>query len=253
MVRALLVRGMLAGLLAGVLAFGFARVFGEPQLAVALGAEAHEHHHMPGGMPGAVPEPELVNRRVQSTIGLATGIVVYAAALGGVFALVFAYAYRRIGNFGPRATAALLALIGFVTLILVPQLKYPANPPPIGDPSTIGSRTAVYFTMLALSVIAAVAAVSTARSLVRRVGAWNGGTIGAVAYLFVIAAAMTVLPSVDEVPADFSATLLWQFRLASLGIEAVLWTALGLLFGGFAERLFAAQPHPGLRPERILR
>lgn len=51
----------------------------------------------------------------------------------------------------PRGTAALLAVIGFVALILVPQIKYPAKPPAIGDPATIGLQTELYFTMIALS------------------------------------------------------------------------------------------------------
>src|SRR5580698_1134609 len=153
MVRALLVRGMLAGALAGLLAAGFACVFGEPQVDLAIGFEAHMHQ-----MAGEAPEPELVSRTVQSSIGLLTGVVVYATALGGIFALVFAYAYGRVGRLSPRATAALLALAGFVVLILVPQVKYPANPPSIGEPETIALRTGLYFTMIALSVVVAIAA-----------------------------------------------------------------------------------------------
>src|SRR5580700_6280538 len=120
MVRALLVRGMLAGLLAGLLASGFAWVFGEPQVDLAIGFEQHMHQ-----MAGEAPEPELVSRAVQSTIGLLTGVLVYSCALGGIFALVFAYAYGRIGQLSPRGTAAMIAAAGFVALILVPQIKYP--------------------------------------------------------------------------------------------------------------------------------
>jgi hypothetical protein len=158
--------------------------------------------------------------------------------------LVFAYAYGRVGRLSPRGTAALLAAGGFVALILVPQIKYPANPPSIGDPATIGPRTALYFTMIALSVIVAVAAVSTGRQLARRLGAWNGAMAAGGAYLVVIAAGMLILPPVDEVPADFSATTLWHFRLASLGIELVLWTVLSLVFGILAERRLAAKARP---------
>src|SRR5580658_4600013 len=181
MVRALLVRGMLAGLLAGLLAFSFAWVFGEPQVDLAIGFEAHMHQTA-----GGAPEPELVSRSVQSTLGLLTGVMVYSCALGGIFALAFAYAYGRIGRLSPRATAAVLAAAGFITLIVVPQIKYPANPPSIGEPETIGLRTALYFTMLALSVIAAGAALSTARQLAARLGAWNAALIAGAAYLAAI-------------------------------------------------------------------
>jgi hypothetical protein len=34
---------------------------------------------------------------------------------------------------------------------------------------------------------------------------------------------------IDEVPADFSADLLWQFRMASLTVQATLYLVTGLL------------------------
>ena len=231
MVRALLIRGMLAGALAGLLACAFAWIFGEPQVDVAIGFEQRMH-----AVAGEASQPEIVSRAVQSTAGLLTGILVYGAALGGIFSLVFAYAYGRFGSLHPRATAATLAAGGFLTLILVPQIKYPANPPPIGEPETIAARTALYFTMIALSVIAAVAATSSARQLIRRLGGWNSAIAGGVAYLAVVTVSMLILPPVNEVPADFSATALWNFRIASLGTEAVLWIAVGLVFGILAER-----------------
>jgi Probable cobalt transporter subunit (CbtA) len=230
-VRALLIRGMLAGALAGLLACGFAWAFGEPQIDRAIAFERHMR-----AMVGETSELQLVSRSVQSTAGLLTGLLVYGCALGGIFSLVFAYAYRRIGRLSPRATAAILAAAGFVTVILVPQIKYPANPPSIGEPDTIATRTGLYFTMIALSVITAIAATSTARQLANHLGTWNSAIVGGAVYLVVATAAMLILPPVDEVPADFSATTLWKFRVASLGIEAVLWTALGLVFGVLAER-----------------
>jgi hypothetical protein len=248
MVRALLVRGMLAGALAGLLASGFAWIVGEPQIELALSFEQHMQQ-----MAGEAAEPELVSRGVQSTVGLLTGVVVYGGALGGIFALAFAYAYGRLGRLSPRGTAALLATAGFVTLILVPQIKYPANPPAIGDPSTIGPRTALYFIMMVISVISTIAALSTARQLVRRIGAWNSALAAGVAYLAVIATTMSILPAANEVPADFSATTLWSFRVASLGIEAVLWTTLGLAFGLFAEKKFSPERRSDTRAARSLR
>ena len=248
MVRALLIRGMLAGLVAGLLAFAFAWTFGEPQVDLAIGFEEHMHQ-----MAGDAPEPEIVSREVQSSIGLLTGVTVYATALGGIFALVFAYVYGRVGRLSPRGTAALLAVAGFVALILVPQIKYPANPPSIGEPETIGLRTGLYFTMIALSVIVAIAAVSTARHIARQRGLWNGAIVAGIAYLVVIAAGMRILPPINEVPADFSAVTLWNFRIASLGIELVLWTALGLIFGVLAERQLAPQGSAAMRVSRLAR
>jgi putative cobalt transporter subunit CbtA len=82
---------------------------------------------------GEAPGPELVSRAVQSGVGLLTGVVVYGTAFGGLFALAFAFAYQRIGRLNARGTAALLAAAGFVSLFLVPQLKYPSSPPQLAN------------------------------------------------------------------------------------------------------------------------
>jgi hypothetical protein len=251
MVRTLLIRGMLAGVAAGLAACIFAWIFGEPQIALAIGFEQHAH-----AMAGDAAEPEIVSRAMQRTLGLLTAALVYGSAIGGIFALVFAYAYARIGRFSPRTSAALLAGLGFGALILVPQIKYPANPPSIGMPETIGERTALYFLMIALSVIAATAAVSTGRQLAQRLGGWNSALLAIAAYLVVGAATMAILPAIDEVPSGFSATTLWNFRLAALGTQIVLWTTLGLVFGALTERQLAASAYrtvpddapPRLRP-----
>jgi 4-hydroxybenzoate polyprenyltransferase len=90
--------------------------------------------------------------------------MVYSAAFGGLFALVFAFAYGRMpGAFTPRAY--LLATIGFVAIYVVPNLKYPANPPSVGIPATIGIRTALYFSMIAISIAAMACSVSLKRLL----------------------------------------------------------------------------------------
>jgi hypothetical protein len=65
--------------------------------------------------------------------------------------------------------------------------------------------------------------------------------------VFVLAIALVevTLPAVNEVPADFPATVLWRFRLAALGTRLVLWTTFGLLFGALTERsLSATIPRP---------
>lgn len=234
MVGNLLLRGMLVGVLAGLLAFGFARIFGEPQVDRAIAFEQQMNQ-------GKAPEPELVSRETQAGLGLFTGVIVYSAAVGGLFSLVFAFVYGRVGRLGPRATAALLALAGFVAIVLVPDLKYPANPPSVGNPETIGLRTELYFVMLVISVAALVLAVTLARRLSTRYGAWNATLIAGAAFVVVITIAEYVLPEINEVPEQFAAVVLWRFRVASLGIHVVLWTTIGLLFGALTERSFAGR------------
>lgn len=234
MVRALLIRGMLAGILAGLLAFGCAWVFGEPQIDRAIVFEDQMHQAQ-----GEAPEPELVSRAVQSSIGLFTAAVVYGCAFGGLFALVFAYAYGRIGNLSPRATAALLAAAAFLTLVVVPDIKYPANPPAIGHPDTIGLRTSLFLAMIVASIAALLIAARVGRRLVARMGSWNAALVGGATFIVLVACVEILLPSINEVPDGFPAAVLWRFRIASLGVEAILWTTIGLAFGALAENALA--------------
>ena len=170
---------------------------------------------------------------------LAVSLAMFGSAVGGLFSLVFAYAYGRIGRIGPRALSAAMALLGFITIVLVPFLKYPPNPPSIGDPSTIGSRTALFFTMIVLSLVALAVALVLARRLANRLGTWNATLAGGTLFLVLIGLASALLPDVNEIPEAFSASLLWQFRVAAFGLQAVQWAALGILFGAFAQPLLS--------------
>jgi hypothetical protein len=234
MVRRLLVRGLVVGAVAGVLAFVVAYVVGEPQIQRAIDFEN-------------ASGPALVSRGVQRSIGLLTGSVVLGAALGGFFALVFAWAYGRVGTFGPRALSALLGAGAFLTITLVPFTKYPANPPGVGDPDTIDRRTLLYVAMIVISLLAAVASWRIRRRLLDRSGSWNASLLAIAAYIAVVAVAQVILPAVHETPGGFPADVLYRFRLASLGIDLTLWTAIGLGFGAAAERLL----EPASAPSRV--
>jgi predicted cobalt transporter CbtA len=256
MVGALLTRGMLVGILAGILSFGFLKLVGEPPVDRAIAFETamdeatekpKADHAMPKGMtmPKEDSEPELVSRSVQSGIGLFTGVAIYNTAFGGLFALVFAIAYRRMGDFDPRTTSVLLAVSGIVAVYIVPSLKYPANPPSVGAPETIGMRTGLYFTMIVMSLAAMIASWMLRNRLVQRYGSWNATLIGVAVYLIVVVAVGLALPTVDEVPDAFPADVLWQFRMASAGAQLVMWSTIGLGFGALAES--AASSRKGLR------
>jgi predicted cobalt transporter CbtA len=230
-IRTLLLRGMLVGVVAGLLAFAFARWIGEPQVERAIAFETSLDRAK-----GEAPELEMVSRKVQKSMGLLTGVVVYGAAIGGLFGLTFAFALGRISVTEPRALSALLALLGFVTIVLVPQLKYPANPPAVGDPETIGIRTAAFFLLIAFSVAAMVLSLQVGRRLSLRYGAWNGHLLVAGLFLIVVTLVSHFLPEIDEVPAGFPVTLMWRFRIAALEIQSVMWASLGLIFGWLTER-----------------
>jgi len=241
MAKSLLIRGMLVGIAAGIVAFLVARVFGESSVAQAIaveGAHAAAAHEAEG--------PEEVSRTVQSTIGLLTATVVFGAGLGGIFALVYAFAQGRIVRLGARALAGVLALGGFVTVYAVPFIKYPPNPPAVGNPDTIGRRTALFFTMIAISLLIGVLAFVVARRLEHTLGIWNATTAGVALFVVLVGLAEWAMPVSQEVGADFPAITLYHFRIASFGIQLALWSTLGLLFGALTER--SMRQHPVVAP-----
>lgn len=240
--RTFLVRGLLAGLIAGFLAFGVAYLVGEPPVAAAISLEeqgaaaevrhpadhAADHAADAGHSHGDGEEQATVSRENQATWGLLTATVLFGTALGGIAGVAAAFAAGRLGPISARASTAVVTGIGFLAVYLVPYLKYPPNPPAVGNPDTIGPRTAWYFAMLAVSVVAAVLGAVVARRLTSRWGAWNSWLTAAGGYLVVVLVAGWLLPIVDEVPAGFPADLLWRFRTASLTVQATLWAGIGL-------------------------
>ena len=254
----LLWRGVIVGFIAALLSFGLLKTVGEPAVDRAIAfetamdeakAKAKQDEAMAKGMsmPAEEDSQELVGRPVQSGIGLFTGVTVYNLAFGGLFALAFAICCGRIGNWSPRVTAGVLAISGFLAVYAVPIIKYPANPPSIGNPDTIGLRSAIYFAMILLSFASMIAAWNVRNRLVDQFGAWNATLIGAAVYLVAAVLFALAMPPLNEVPEGFPAVVLWQFRMASLGAQAIMWTVIGLGFGTWVEHDLAQAKQGRLR------
>lgn len=256
--RAFLIRGLLAGLLAGLAAFLVANVVGEPHVEAAIAREeagatdshshteeADGHRHADEAADEMVVE---VSRGNQRTWGLLTGSIAIGIALGGLVALVAAGALGRIGRLLPNRSTAVVSLIGFVSVALVPFLKYPATPPAVGSGDTIGDRTALYFGFLLLSVVAAVLATYAACRLRERIGTYGGVVAGIAAYLLVVVVAALLFAPVNEL-GDFPADTLWSFRLSSMLTLATMWGVLGVVLTGLVSRLYARETAVAQRRE----
>jgi lysylphosphatidylglycerol synthetase-like protein (DUF2156 family) len=236
-IAALLVRGLAAGLAAGLLAAGFGFAAGEPKVERAVRVEAASRQ---GVTPAAAPPVSRGGQRA----GLVLAGALYGLGIGGLFALAFAALRGRAGPRGDWSTAMWLAGLLFLAVALVPALKYPPNPPGVGSPDTISSRTALYLMMVAIALLALLAAWRLARQLSARTPPWTRQVAAAALFTATVTVAYLVLPGIHEVPRGYPADLLWSFRLSSLGVQLVLWSSLGALFGIACER---AQPRPGRR------
>ncbi len=232
MVAAYLRRGMAAGLLAGLLAGLFAFVFGEPPVD---GAIRLEEAAAPADHGGHQQGEELFGRATQK-VGLFFATGLFGVTVGGVFGIAYAYFRERLARASEWGRSLSLAGAAFLGAFLIPFVKYPANPPTVGDPETIGSRTAAYYATVALSLLVVLAAWWAARRLrergasapARQIAVGLGGVL-AVGVLFSI---LPAAPAAGEFPSG----LLWDFRMASFGTQLVFWAGLGAVFGLLGER-----------------
>ncbi len=226
MVSAYLRRGMAAGLLAGLLAGLFAFVVGEPVLdrAIALEAATAETHHE-----GSFSRPT-------QKVGLFFATGLFGVTAGGVFGIAYAFFRERLAANGDFERSISLAGAVFLGAFLIPFIKYPANPPSVGDPSTIRERTAAYFALVGFSLLAMLVAWLAARALkARGLGAPRRRlTVGAGLLVF-LAALFLYLPAGPSTD-GFPPGVLWAFRFSSAGTQVIFWAGLGTLFGWMCGR-----------------
>jgi hypothetical protein len=276
MEKRLVLRGFGVGAIAGLLAFVFSRLMAEPVIQRAIDYEDGRDSALAAirraaGLAADPAGPDLFSRGVQRNIGIATGLVVFGIAMGGLFAVAYVIAYRRTrGTIRPRNLALMIAGAGFTAIYLVPFLKYPANPPSIGHQTTIAARSELYVAMVALSAFALAAAVFAARRLARHWGAWYANILCGLAFVAVMSIVMAILPPLGHLHSNvldygrhatetplpltnakgvivypgFSADDLFRFRLYSVIDQVILWGTLGLGFGSLVERALAYVPRP---------
>lgn len=279
MEKKLILRGLVAGAIAGLLALVFARIFAEPLIDQAINYEsgreaavqalehataAGAHVHEGGG--------EVFSRTIQANLGLGFGFLLFGAALGAMFAVVYTVCIGRVGRLRPRTLSLLVAAAGFLGVYFVPFLKYPANPPAASNGDTIRARSGLYVLMIASTILLLLGALWIGRRLQARYGNWTASLAAGAFFVVSIGVVMWVLPSLGELAANrqagarfgsetpqpllddkgnivfpgFPADVLYSFRLYSVAAQALLWGAIGLIFGPLAERVL--QPITAGRP-----
>jgi Probable cobalt transporter subunit (CbtA) len=220
------------------------------------------------GLPAPPPGPDIFSRTIQANIGIGTGMIAFGVAMGLLFAVAYALCLGRVGNVRPRTLALLLAGAGFAGIYLVPFVKYPANPPSIGHPETIRARGGYYLLMVLASVVLLAAAVWLGQRLKARLGTWNAALLAGAGFVIAAGLVMALLPQLGHLPVNerlygnhatetplpltnaqgtivypgFPADVLFSFRLYSVAVQLLLWSAIGLIFAPMAQRLLAPGP-----------
>lgn len=245
----LLGRSLAAGGAAGLATGLFSLLLAEPLMDRAIvleearsaKEEAAEHAH--GAAPAGATEghEELFSRSAQH-FGLVVTAVVAGLALGALFALAYALIHRRTGflvRAWPRALACCAA--AFVAVSLLPGLRYPAAPPGVGDSATVAHRQSLWLAAVVIGVLGMVLAWQVYVRLAGRSAPVRQGAV----FLTGVAtlAVLFLLPgNPDEVPVP--ATLLWDFRVLSLGSHLLLWVVFAAVFGALGLRAAARAGSP---------
>jgi hypothetical protein len=214
-------RGALSGFLAGVLGFVFARIFAEPVINKAIDYESGRDAVLAAlnhaaGRPVAPDGPEIFSRSIQSTIGVATGIIAFSTAMGALVAVAYLVLHGRF-NVRPRNLAWMIAGFGFLGVYLLPFVKYPANPPAIGHEFTITTRGHLYLAMVAGSLILLGLTAWLARKLIPRFGLTGAVVLAGMAFLVVFGVLIGVLPALGNLAANVAHTS--QFGYARAATE----------------------------------
>ncbi|MEW2514639.1 CbtA family protein [Streptomyces sp. NPDC046870] len=241
-VMSLLGRGAAAGTVAGLLSGGFSWFLVEPLMDRAVRWEAAHEATEPSGHAGH--HAEVFSRATQHA-GLLVATTLTGLALGLLLAVVHLLLHRHAPGTGAWPRALRLAAAGFTGLWLLPFIRYPSDPPGVGDPGTVGVRTQAWLGAVAIGLIGVALAWALHGRLARRGHGAPARQLCVAGVLGAATAALFTLPG-DPDALTVPAGPLWDFRLWSVATALLLWAALGATFGLLGER--AARRSPRTAP-----
>ena len=222
-----LASGAIAGTILGIINQGIV----EPFLDKAIELETQKKMSA-----GEIIDPnEVAQYRIwQKGGGILAGTIL-GLSFGALVGIVFAYGRSILPGKDNKRKALILVGIMWLVLFLVPALKYPGNPPSVGDPGTIYYRQSIYVGFLLVSGVTTLG-LALANRRIR--APFNKIALPAV-YAAAMAAAYLAFPSnPDEITAPMD--LVINFRIASAFTMSVMWGLIGVTLGALWERF---KPH----------
>jgi predicted cobalt transporter CbtA len=224
-----LLAGAIAGTILGILNQGVVEPYIEQAIALENEKAAAEE--------GEIINPiEFSNYRLWQRGGEIAAGTILGTSIGALFGIVFAYSRKSIPGSSNKKKALILAGIMWLVLFLIPALKYPANPPAVGDPETIYYRQSLYIAFLAISGFSALGLAYLYRQLGNKVA--KKAIVPAI-YVAIMLIAYIAMPSnPDQITAPMD--LVTSFRVASGFTMSIFWALLGIILGSFWDKL---KPH----------
>ena len=218
-----LVSGALAGLVHGTVNFAIV----EPYLDQAIGIENESLFASGEAEDNLEFWAEYESYRIWQKSGQVLAGVILGIAMGSLFGIVYALSRNSLPGKNDVAKAVVLSGIMWVTLYLIPFLKYPANPPTVGDADTVVLRTILYVSFIAISGIGAFAFYKLSTKFQN-----NKKYLGVFGYVGFIVIVFFIMPeNPDEITAPMN--LVNEFRLVSILGVSSFWASVGLILGLF--------------------
>ena len=220
---------LLAGAIAGTILGAINQVAVEPYIDRAVELETHNANQSSQ----IINSAEFTAYRLWQRGGEIVAGTILGLSIGSLFGIVFAYTHSSVPGSNNKKKALIVAGIMWFVLFLMPALKYPANPPAVGDPETIYYRQSLYVAFLAISGFSALGLAF----LYRKMGALNiKKAIIPVAYAAIISGAYLAMPANPD-PINAPMDLVMGFRITSAITISMFWGLLGVIFGTFWDKL----------------
>jgi len=214
---------LLSGIIAGVILAGVNYFVAEPFIDQAIGIEVD--NSIASGE--VVDFDELSSYRVWQKEGTFAAGAFLGLTYGAILGIVYVISRKYLPSSDDRKKALILAAIMCLSLYVVPFIKYPANPPAVGDPETIGLRDSLYTSYQLASGLIALG-VSILMYKLRRIGYSKYVII--VIYLGLVASIYAIFPAnPDEITAPMD--LVNAFRAVTFGTMVMFYLVLGIIFG----------------------
>ncbi|GKS67002.1 membrane protein [Nitrosarchaeum sp.] len=222
---------LLSGALAGTI-HGIANlILVEPYLDTAIGIE--NQHLFASGEEKDTPEfrAEFDSYRYWQKGGQVLAGAILGTSIGALFGIVYAYSRSSLPGRTDLKKTFILAAIMWLTIYFIPFLKYPANPPTVGDPETVVLRSILYLSFIAISGFGAVGFYQLYKKLQSR-----KKIVVFVGYaIFISMVFVAMPPNPDEISAPLE--LVNGFRTMSVIAVSVFWVSvsgiLGILWSKF--------------------
>jgi len=221
---------LISGCFAGLIHGGINLVIVEPYLDQAIGIENQTLFATGEEEDTTSFWVEYNSYRVWQKGGQVLAGAILGTSIAALVGIVFLFVRKVLpeGN-NVKKTLVLSGLMWF-TIFVIPFLKYPANPPTVGEAETVVMRGILFLSFIAISGLGAVAFYQVYKKL------QNKKIIAFAGYAVFISAIFFLMPeNPDEITAPME--LVDGFRGASFVAVTIYWLTLGLILGGFIEKL----------------